>query len=369
MSHVKERKEKDCLNCNAIVAGRFCQVCGQENIETHETFRHLAGHFISDIFHFDGMFFSTSKYLLFKPGFLTHEYVRGRRASYLNPIKMYVFISAIFFLYFLTVYNSALKVSVNETQEKSAAGIMRELLEDKNDILNSMKDNGTPSWVKSRLPNALQQVNNNIAMLQQDSTRKFQVLADMKSTSVFSTNDYRSEREYDSIQKTMPDTLKDNWIKQKFERKNIEISNRFRENKSEMSSRLLESFFHHFPQTLFISLPLFALMLQLLYIRRKQFFYANHIIYTVHLYCAVFVFFFVLLLLNQAADVNYFGWLKWVQGAVFLYMTWYTYAALRRYYGQSRGKTFLKWVLLNIAAYVVIIVLFVFLFFFTMFTM
>ena len=69
-------------------------MCGQENIETHETFGHLAVHFISDIFHFDGMFFSTLKYLLFKPGFLTYEYVRGRRASYLNPIKMYIFISA-----------------------------------------------------------------------------------------------------------------------------------------------------------------------------------------------------------------------------------------------------------------------------------
>lgn len=94
-----------------MVAGRFCQVCGQENIETHETFGHLAGHFISDIFHFDGMFFSTLKHLLFKPGFLTYEYVRGRRASYLNPIKMYIFISAAFFLIFLNLYKPAVHIN------------------------------------------------------------------------------------------------------------------------------------------------------------------------------------------------------------------------------------------------------------------
>ncbi len=306
MSHNKERKEKNCLNCNAIVAGRFCQVCGQENIETHETFGHLAGHLISDILHFDGMFFSTSKYLLFKPGFLTHEYVRGRRASYLNPIKMYVFISAIFFLYFLTVYNQA-KVNVNNTDEKTVATLMRELQEDKAEIIKAMKDGETPSWVKSRMPNALRQVNNDIALLQKDSTKKFQVLTDMNTTAVFSTSDYTSEKEYDSIQQTMPGSLKDNWIKRQFEHKNIEISNKFRANNGEMTDQLLENFLHHFPQTLFISLPLFALILQLLYIRHKQLYYVNHIVYTVHLYCAVFVFLFVLLLLNQVAQLSYFS--------------------------------------------------------------
>ena len=39
MSHQKERVEKNCLNCNAEVQGRFCQVCGQENIETKESFK------------------------------------------------------------------------------------------------------------------------------------------------------------------------------------------------------------------------------------------------------------------------------------------------------------------------------------------
>ena len=101
VSNHQERKEKNCLNCNAEVAGRFCQICGQENIEPKESFWVLATHFLHDMTHFDGKFFSTLKFLLFKPGFLSKEYLKGRRTSYLHPIRMYVFTSAIFFLIFL----------------------------------------------------------------------------------------------------------------------------------------------------------------------------------------------------------------------------------------------------------------------------
>src|SRR5262245_36040488 len=100
MSHSPQRKEKDCLNCGTIVQGRYCHVCGQENLEPKESFWSMVTHFLNDITHFDGKFFTTVKVLFSRPGFLTKEYVRGRRATYLHPVRMYVFTSAIFFLIF-----------------------------------------------------------------------------------------------------------------------------------------------------------------------------------------------------------------------------------------------------------------------------
>ncbi|NOT90432.1 DUF3667 domain-containing protein [Ferruginibacter sp.] len=105
MSHLKERKEKNCLNCNAQVQGKYCHICGQENIEPKESAWHLVSHFFQDITHFDGKFFSSLKLLIFKPGFLSREYMMGRRASYLNPIRFYVFTSALFFLIFFSLYH------------------------------------------------------------------------------------------------------------------------------------------------------------------------------------------------------------------------------------------------------------------------
>ncbi len=104
MSHLPERKERNCLNCGTIVQGRYCQVCGQENTEPKESFWHMITHFLSDITHFDGKFFSTIKVLFRKPGQLTKEYLAGRRVAYLHPVRMYVFTSAFFFLIFFTFF-------------------------------------------------------------------------------------------------------------------------------------------------------------------------------------------------------------------------------------------------------------------------
>lgn len=60
----------------------------------------MVTHFFNDITHFDGKFVPTAGYLLARPGFLSKEYVSGRRQRYLHPVRMYVFTSALFFLLF-----------------------------------------------------------------------------------------------------------------------------------------------------------------------------------------------------------------------------------------------------------------------------
>src|ERR1700739_2754377 len=92
------RSESDCLNCGTILKGHFCHNCGQENLELKENFVAMMEHAVSDYFHFDHLFFHTLKPLLFKPGYLTVEYMAGRRAQYLHPVKMYIFISIVYFL-------------------------------------------------------------------------------------------------------------------------------------------------------------------------------------------------------------------------------------------------------------------------------
>src|SRR4029079_10879844 len=114
VSHSRERSEKTCLNCNAQLHGRFCHVCGQENTDPRESFWSITTHFFNDITHFDGKFFSTVGKLLVKPGFLPSEFIRGRRASYLHPIRLYVFTSAIFFIIFYAVLAPSIEKSKSE---------------------------------------------------------------------------------------------------------------------------------------------------------------------------------------------------------------------------------------------------------------
>lgn len=92
------RHEEDCLNCGTQLQGHFCHVCGQENLQIKENFGHLMQHAVADYFHFDEKFFHTLKPLLFKPGKLTIDYMAGKRTQYLHPIRIYIFISLVFFL-------------------------------------------------------------------------------------------------------------------------------------------------------------------------------------------------------------------------------------------------------------------------------
>ncbi len=99
MSHLKERKEKNCLNCQATLYGRYCHVCGQENLEPKETVWHLIQHFFNDITHFDGKFFSTVKYLVTEAG-VPVDGVCGREAGELFEPDPDVCLHVGFFLHY-----------------------------------------------------------------------------------------------------------------------------------------------------------------------------------------------------------------------------------------------------------------------------
>lgn len=92
------RKSEHCLNCGEPVAMNFCPRCGQENVQMVVPVKHLFGDVIDEIFKLDSRLFRTLKYLVTRPGFLTSEYIAGRRARYVAPFRFYFIISAVWFL-------------------------------------------------------------------------------------------------------------------------------------------------------------------------------------------------------------------------------------------------------------------------------
>lgn len=87
-----------CLNCNADLNGHFCSACGQRVVPPHPTLRELLGEALSEFAGWDGKVAATAKLLLRKPGALTCEYLAGRRASYIQPLRLYLTFSVAFFL-------------------------------------------------------------------------------------------------------------------------------------------------------------------------------------------------------------------------------------------------------------------------------
>ncbi len=375
MSHQKERLEKNCLNCNAEVQGRFCQVCGQENIETKESFWSLATHFVYDVTHFDGKFFSTLKYLLFRPGFLPQEYLRGRRTAYLHPIRMYVFTSAIFFLILFSFYQKASEsvVKINDKQ-KTTVGLIKELEGKKMAMIKTLPflpDSSSLDSSRQEVKKRIVELDRDILILKKDSTQREKIasLYDDNNSFEFGGDDYRGAynvKAYDSIQNTLPPSERRNFIIARIQKQNIILKEKYGHDKKAMNNAILDKFRHMFPQMLFVSLPIFALFLTLLYIRRKELFYVNHVVFTIHLYCATFI-----LILCSLWLGSIFHWVHLktdISNGIFSILTmFYWYKAFRNFYSQSRKKTVLKYILLIFLNIFLMLLLFVSFFMFSFF--
>jgi hypothetical protein len=90
---------KICRNCKAPLHGDYCSVCGQQENRPDIHFSEILGDTIGNLFVWDSRFYRTLIPLLVRPGFLTLEFIEGRKAGYVPPIRLYLFIS--FFLFLL----------------------------------------------------------------------------------------------------------------------------------------------------------------------------------------------------------------------------------------------------------------------------
>jgi hypothetical protein len=77
--------------------GAFCAACGQRSVPPNPTVRELAGDAWQELSGYDGRIMATVRGLL-RPGFLTLEYLAGRRAHYLPPLRVYLIVSVAYFL-------------------------------------------------------------------------------------------------------------------------------------------------------------------------------------------------------------------------------------------------------------------------------
>jgi len=87
-----------CLNCGASLSGSFCSECGQRAAPPHPSLRELGGEAFAELSGWDGKVAETVRALLRKPGKLTIEFLEGRRARYLSPLRLYLMCSVIYFL-------------------------------------------------------------------------------------------------------------------------------------------------------------------------------------------------------------------------------------------------------------------------------
>ncbi len=235
----KLRSESDCLNCGAVVKETYCPNCGQPNYEPRESFRHIMTHFITDYLHLDENFFSSLKHLLLKPGFLTNKYNIGQRTKYVHPFRLYIFITIVFFIVQST--GNKLKTPQKLSDVVDTSQLDSSEIQDYNDI-------------------------------------KF----NYSGYDTFSVD--TSVEQYLSRQELLPDSAKDSYIQSFFRKKEI-LANQKEFN---LNEKLIENFKHNIPKMMFLMLPLFALILYVLF-RKKKLYYVEHFYHAVFLHSFFYI--------------------------------------------------------------------------------
>ncbi len=91
------RPEPACLNCGEKLLRDFCSRCGQEAVDLKRPLRRMASDYLDDVLSLDTRLLRTIGPLLFRPGRLTREYLVGRRAPYVRPLRLYMLAALVCF--------------------------------------------------------------------------------------------------------------------------------------------------------------------------------------------------------------------------------------------------------------------------------
>ena len=262
-----------CRNCNAVITGDYCSVCGQREGRGDLHFTEAVGDIVGDVFTWDSRFWRTLIPLLIKPGFLTAEFLAGRRARYMPPIRLYIVIYFIIFL--LVTIGTRDEVYVDELgadddDRSLVIGI------DPNSVPASMRDTVIEAQEKAK-ERAIAEKEAKAAAAE-EAERELRLAADELGLDGFIEEDGGD----DGFNLTLSDDAPP-WLKHLEERSDANAK-RVGEDPDDYLVNLRE----YLPQVMFVMLPLFAAFLKLLYLF-SPFHYLQHLVFALHYHSFVYL--------------------------------------------------------------------------------
>lgn len=341
------RQDKTCLNCNYTVKERFCPNCGQENTETRKSFYHIFSHFFKDFTHYDNAFWRTIYNLLFKPAALSRAFMSGKRLYYLDPIRLYIFISFITF-FIISVFPNKIEDIKTSSKEKSVSQTNIPSI----DSLR-IEERGIDGLTKIGV---ISQENN-------DTIKKLlKETKEINSKGIINLG-FKNINELDSLQKNGADNIEVNSAKNYVLKKWLTIEEELTE--EEIFERFSDSFSHNLPKVLFIYMPIFAFILWL-FNNKKKYYYFDHAIFTLHYFSFLLIMILVIFFIDKLKPLlsmsPVLGWVHFsLKTLGILFMFYYFFPAHRLFYGDKFFLSFIKSALvylINLFVFSVILALF-----------
>ncbi len=359
---LKKYRGNECLNCGVPLdmIDRYCHNCGQINTTKKLSLKDFFGEFFASIFSYDSRLRHTIIALLFSPGKISKDYIEGIRVKYANPFRFYLSVSIIFFII------NGLFIDF----DSFSTGVEDGISKGKNAV-NEIKDNIDVDSLKQHVSEEINQNKGLSALQKQEITKN---LEEIENTSpLFKTDEkpeeatYYSQEQIDTMSFFKKSTklwamYDDHYdktgeisairalteLKHKKNRYNKYIYHRAIKTNSindNYGRELLEFIFNKLPFIIFFFLPFFALSIWLLYVRRP-YTYMEHLVFTFHTQTMFFILIGISILIDQITKSNT------ASGIAIMIFLFYLYKAMRKFYAQGRGKTIVKFLLLNVLFFI-----------------
>lgn len=314
------RSLPSCLNCGTTLGGQYCGSCGQRARSRLISIWELIRDAFGDLFELDSRLWRTLVPLIFRPGRLTRDYLRGRRARFMPPFRTYLVLSVVFFLVaffdprqeFSLLFEPAAE-PIGEAEE-TAAEIPDEVLEElgmRGIII------GDP------------------ALTEEDETSVNIDITAGDASFTCDTADFESA--------DMPD-----WLSGRLTPERLSVM--CEQVRADSGRAFFDKLLDNVPAALFFLLPLMALALKVLYPLSKRY-YVEHLLFILHYHA-----FFFLILTLQILFAR-FGALTGIHEAATdtvligasLYIPVYLFRAMQRVYKQGSLITAFKFTILGLS--------------------
>jgi hypothetical protein len=317
-----------CPNCGAPMIGPYCAACGQERNIHRRSVRELGKEFLGELASFDSRILRTAFALVAKPGELSLAFREGRPRRYVPALRLYLFVSLIFFLSLSAAGIALLQLEPVSSQSRIVADSHHNVFAITNGQRSPMEgftaDNKgnvyfSPLGVRPRLTNlkADGSVHQNIAT----QPHFFARLGTIKGGNPAQSK-VLAQLEKDSKSGDAKKTKFGQWVMHHV----VNMMRALETDPAAVNGPLTE----WIPRILFILLPLFALVLAAFYWRqRKQFYFVDHLVFSLNYHSFGFVLLLFAAALAQIVSNDTVATLVVIGAAVYLLL------AMKRFYGQS----------------------------------
>jgi hypothetical protein len=252
----------------------------------------------------------------------------GKRTQYLHPVRIYIFISLI---YFLLLFN-------HKGEEKKVVATGKKFNKEHyiDSLTKSLKNDGVDIGAIHVTKKQLTDGAVNVSVSKDGKDTTVDIIPYKAAGNLYKSKDTTYEQYLQEQQKLPPDE-RDGYTTRLANKKTIE----WRAKGIKPQDAIIESFQHNFPKLMFLLLPMFAVLLRIAFWKNHKF-YVEHLIYAFHLHCFLFLFLTIIMLIKMPMPPEWSSVRHWISFFAIIAILWYIYRSLRVIYQRSRWRTVSK---------------------------